>query len=563
MYVAPLKDIGFTLDQVLNAGRLAGYPRYAEATPETIKAVLSEAGRLAQEVMAPLNHASDLQGARLENGVVRTTPGFKHAYEQMAEGGWVGMAASQDHGGMGLPITLLSAVNEMMASSCLSLSLCPLLSQGAIEALETHGSPEQQALYLPKLISGEWSGAMNLTEPQAGSDVGALRAKATPNGDGSYAIEGGKIWISWGDTDFASNVVHLVLARLPDAPPGPKGVSLFIVPKFILNENGDPGERNQLKVVSLDHKLGLHGSPTCVMAYEGATGWLVGGEHQGMACMFTMMNNARLGVGLEGVGVAEAAYQKALAFALERKQGRTPGADGRGGEGTGAIVEHADVRRMLLTMKAQTQAARAMAYDCAFHLDLARAASSQEERKAAAAMGAFLTPIAKAFGTDTGNEVAHFGVQVHGGMGFIEETGAAQFSRDVRVTAIYEGTNGIQALDLVGRKLSMDSGDSAKAYLDRCDATAERLSAEDGQFAQIGANLAQMTGEARSATLWMLEAGAVDRAAGAAAYLRALALVGGAAHLGVGALNSGEPGRLALANFFAVELLPGVLTHAQ
>ena len=563
MYVAPLKDISFTLDHVLNAGRLADYPRYAEATPETINAVLSEAGKLAQEVMAPLNRASDLEGARLENGVVRTTPGFKHAYEQMAAGGWVGMAAGAEYGGMGLPITLLSAMNEMMASSCLSLSLCPLLSQGAIEAFESHGSPEQKALYLPKLISGEWTGTMNLTEPQAGSDVGALRAKATPNGDGSYAIEGGKIWISWGDTDFASNVVHLVLARLPDAPEGPKGVSLFVVPKFIPNQDGGPGERNRLKVVSLDHKLGLHGSPTCVMAYEGATGWLVGGEHQGMACMFTMMNNARLGVGLEGVGAAEAAYQKALAFALERKQGRTPGADGRGAEGLGTIVEHADVRRMLLSMKAQTQAARALAYDCAFHLDLARAAGTEEERRAALAMGAFLTPIAKAFGTDTGNEVAHMGVQVHGGMGFIEETGAAQFCRDVRVTAIYEGTNGIQALDLVGRKLSMDEGTTARAYLDRCDATAGRLSAADGKFAEIGASLALMTKHARTATQWMLQASPVDRGAGAVAYLRALALVGGAAHLSAGALNSNDSGRLAIAYYFSVELLPAVLTHAQ
>ena len=553
MYAAPLKDIRFTLDHVLDAARLAETERYADASADAVSAILDEAGKLAQGVLHPINRPGDIDGARLENGVVRTSPGYADAYRQVAEGGWVGMAADPEHGGMGLPILHQSAVNELMAQSCLALSLCPLMTQGAIDALEHHGSPEQKALYLPKLIAGEWTGTMNLTEPQAGSDVGALRTKATPNGDGSYAIEGGKIWISWGDNDFAKNVVHLVLARLPDAPAGSKGVSLFVVPKHLPNENGEPGERNKLQVVSLDHKLGLHGSPTCVMAYDGATGWLVGPEHGGIACMFTMMNNARLGVGLEGVGVAEAAYQKAFAYAQERRQGRAP-IDG----GLGTIIDHADVRRMLLTMKSQTMAARAIAYDCALHLDLARAAATEAERAKAASMGALLTPLAKAFGTDTGVEVANLGIQIHGGMGFIEETGAAQYLRDVRVTAIYEGTNGIQAMDLVGRKLAMERGDVARDFLGRLGRDATRLNAGGEEAAEVGAALDQALTALRETTEWMLNAEMVDRAAGAVAYLRAMALTAGGAHLGRGALASGEPGRMAIARFYADALLPGV-----
>ncbi|MEO1121187.1 MAG: acyl-CoA dehydrogenase family protein, partial [Pseudomonadota bacterium] len=346
MYVAPLKDIRFTLDHMVDSGKLVQTQKFAEASAETRDAVITEAGKLCEGVLAPLNHPGDIQGARLENGVVRTPDGFPEAYAEIAQGGWIAMAASEEHGGMGLPLIYQSAVNEMMASSCLSISLNPLMTQGQIEALEAHASPELQAIYLPKLLSGEWTGTMNLTEPQAGSDVGALNTKAVPNGDGTYAITGGKIWISWGDHDVAANVSHLVLARLAGAPPGVRGISLFLVPKFIPDANGEPGVRNGLQVVSLDHKLGLHGSPTCVMAYEGATGWLVGEENHGLACMFTMMNNARLGVGLQGIGVAEAAYQKALAFATDRKQGKTPPFEG----GSGAIVDHADVRRMLILM---------------------------------------------------------------------------------------------------------------------------------------------------------------------------------------------------------------------
>ncbi|MCI4660231.1 MAG: acyl-CoA dehydrogenase [Neomegalonema sp.] len=552
MYQAPLADVLTTLTHMVGADALAQTDLYNEASPDTVEALIGEAGRVCSEVIAPLNRVSDLEGARLENGVVRLPSGFKGAYDQIAEGGWVGMSGSVEHGGLGMPITVMSAVNEMLSSACLSLSLVPILSQGAIEALEKHGTPEQQERYLPKLMSGEWNGTMNLTEPNAGSDVGALRTRAEPNGDGSYAITGGKIWITWGDSEAVSNVVHLVLARLPGAPEGTRGISLFLVPKYLLDANGEPGTPNALKVVSLDHKMGIHGSPTCVMAYEGATGWLIGEENKGMACMFTMMNNARLAVGLQGVGAAEAAYQHALSFAKERVQGRTPV-----GDGNGPIADHADVRRMLLSMKAQTQAARAIAYDCAYHLDLARAANTAEEREAASRMGAFLTPITKAFGTDTGIEVANLGIQTHGGMGFIEETGAAQYLRDVRITAIYEGTNGIQAMDLVGRKLSVDGGETARAYLSRIAQTAARLQA-GAQTQAIGNALAAAVETARSATDWMLNAAGNDRNAGAVAYLRLLALVGGTHYLGRAALATGDPARIELARFWAETQLPNV-----
>ncbi len=440
-YRSPVSEFRFILDHVTGYGRVAATDRFSDAGAETVEAILTGAARLCDDVMAPLNRAGDKVPARLENGVVRTSPGFADAYWAIAEGGWIGISASEGAGGMGLPQTLATAVNDMMSGACLALQLNPLMSQGQIEALEHHASDAIKALYLPKLISGEWSGTMNLTEPQAGSDVGALTTRAEPRGDGTYAITGQKIYITWGDNDITSNVCHLVLARLPDAVPGTKGISLFMVPKFLPDAGGNPGPRNALRVVSLEHKLGLHGSPTCVMAYEGATGWLVGAPHGGMAAMFTMMNNARLGVGVQGIGVAEAAFQQAMAYASERKQGRAGG--------TGTIAEHADVRRMLATMKAEIFAARSIALNCAVAIDMARATGDAKW----AARAAFLTPIAKAYGTDVGVEVAGMGIQVHGGMGFIEETGAAQFLRDVRVTAIYEGTNGIQAMDLVGRKL--------------------------------------------------------------------------------------------------------------
>jgi 3-(methylsulfanyl)propanoyl-CoA dehydrogenase len=542
-YHAPVPEMQFLLNDVLGTGRLAETERFAEATEETAEAILTEAAKLAEEVIAPLNRVGDLNPARLENGVVRTSPGFADGFRAIAEGGWIGIAADPEYGGMGLPMVLTTAVGEMLASANLSLSLAPLMSQGQIEAMESHASEAIRELYLPKLISGEWTGTMNLTEPQAGSDVGALRTKAERNADGTYSISGQKIYITWGDHDFGGNVCHLVLARLPDGVPGTKGISLFLVPKY-LPDGDDLGRANSLKVVSLEHKLGIHGSPTAVMEYDGATGWLIGEEHNGMAAMFTMMNNARLGVGTEGLGIAEAAYQKALEFAKERRQGGTATGE------TGAIIDHADVRRMLLTMKGLTAGVRAICLDTAFSTDMARAGMGPEW----GARAAFLTPIAKAFGTETGMRVAEMGVQVHGGMGFIEETGAAQFYRDARVTAIYEGTNGIQALDLVGRKLK-DGGKAAEAMQGEVMATVRAAHAVDGEMSMA---LAMALGSLTETTGWMAKAEMNDRAAGSVSYLNAWGLVLSGHYLLKSALVSKDADRIALARFFLMNVLPQV-----
>ncbi len=537
-YRAPLSEFSFLLD-VVGFAKVSATARFAEASADTVAAILAEAGKLCETTLAPLNRAGDKTPARLENGVVRTSPGFAEGYRAIAEGGWIGMAASPEYGGMGLPISVATCVNDMMGSACLALQLNPLMTQGQIEALEHHASDALKNLYIPKLVSGEWCGTMNLTEPQAGSDVGAVRTRATDRGDGTYAITGQKIYITWGDNDFSGNVCHLVLARLPDDPEGTKGISLFMVPKLIPDADGNPGKRNDLKVVSLEHKLGLHGSPTAVMQYDAAQGWLVGEPHKGMAAMFTMMNNARLGVGMQGVAVAEAAFQQALAYATERKQGKTP-------LGSGAIVDHADVRRMLAQMKAEVFSARAIGLACAVAIDMARATGSVEWQ----ARAALLTPIAKAYGTDIGCEVAHLGVQVHGGMGFIEETGAAQFSRDVRVTAIYEGTNGIQAMDLVGRKM-MDNGEAAYRLFDEVQAVAESARAVHSDLAGAVWTATEALREATEALNLMPPN---DRFAGAVPYLRAFARVlGGHFHL-KSALADAT--RLPLAQFAIKRLLP-------
>lgn len=543
-YQAPVSEFRYILDHVVGMDQVAATERFAEATPETVEAILTEAGRLCQDVIAPLNRNGDLDPARLENGVVRTSKGFSDGYKAIAEGGWVGISAPADFGGMGLPHTLTTVFNDMISAACLSLGLNPLLTQGQIEALEAHAPDWMKQMYLPRLISGEWTGTMNLTEPQAGSDVGALRSKAEPNGDGSYAVTGQKIYISWGDHDFGGNVCHLVLARLPDGAPGTRGISLFMVPKYLPNEDGSLGEANTLKVVSLEHKLGLHGSPTCVMQFDGAKGWLVGEAHKGMAAMFTMMNNARLGVGVQGIGAADGAYQHALAYALDRKQGKTPV------EGTGTIVDHADVRRMLLTMKADLFAARSIALACAVALDMSKATGEAEWE----ARAALLTPIAKAFGTETGMRAAETGVQVHGGMGVIEETGAAQYSRDVRVTAIYEGTNGIQAMDLVARKMA-DGGEAAQALIDEMQAVAEEARARNGD---LGDPVWQATESLREATEWLVAQKDLNvRFAGAVPFLSAFARVlGGHYHLKA-AMEEAEDGpRTKLARFYINRLLP-------
>lgn len=549
-YRAPLADYDLLLSQVLGYGRVAATDRFADATPDTARAVLAEAARLSETTMAPLNRVGDKTPARLENGIVRTPPGFAEGYRAIATGGWIGMAARPETGGMGLPMTLATAVNEMMAGACLALQIGPLLTQGQIEALEHHASDALRAVYLPKLVSGEWGGTMNLTEPQAGSDVGALRTKAEPLGDGRYAITGQKIYISYGDADFLPNICHLVLARLPDGAPGTAGISLFLVPKFIPDAEGNPGRRNSLSVVSLEHKMGLHGSPTCLMQYDGAIGWLVGEAHKGMAAMFTMMNNARLGVAVQGVGVAEAAFQHALAYAEGRVQGRTP-------TGRGPITDHADVRRMLAGMRAQVFSARAIALSCAVAIDMAAATGAPEWQ----ARAALLTPIAKAYGTDTGNEVAQMGLQVHGGMGFIEETGAAQFARDVRVTTIYEGTNGIQAMDLTARKMA-DGGAAAFALIDEVQAAAESARVALPDLAGDVWNAAEALREGTEA---LLRQEMTDRFAGAVPYLRAFALVLGAdAHLRAAHVAGGP--RTALARVAIRRLLPahaGLLAEAR
>jgi len=553
-YRAPVEDYRFLFDHVIGLAEVAATDRFAEATPDTTQAILTEAARMCEEVLAPLQRAGDLHPACLENGVVRTSPGFAEGFRAIADGGWAAIGAHPDHGGMGLPMTVTTAVNEMMASACLALQIAPLMTQGQIEALEHHASAELKALYLPRLVSGEWSGTMNLTEPQAGSDVGALRSRAEPDGDGTYAISGQKIYISWGDNDITANVCHLVLARLPDAAPGTRGISLFLVPKFLPDEAGNPGARNGVSVVSLEHKMGLHGSPTCVMQYDGAKGWLVGEAHKGMRAMFTMMNNARLGVGGQGVGVAEGAYQHALAFAQDRRQGETPVGDGHG-----AIIEHANVRRMLAAMRAETFAARATALACAKAIDMETATGAASW----SARAALLTPIVKVCGTETGIRVADTGLQVHGGMGYIEETGAAQYLRDVRVTAIYEGTNGIQAMDLVGRKLA-DGGEAAFALIDEIERASEAARAT---LPDLAGPVWQAAESLREATDWMLAQEVVsDRFAGAMPYLRGFARVLGAHfHLAAALATGGDGPRARLARFYITRLLPehsGHFAHA-
>ncbi len=512
-YRAPVADFRFLLSHVAGFSRVAATARFADATDETVEAILSGAARLCEEVLAPLQRVGDTHPARLENGLVRTPPGFAGGYRAMAEGGWFSVAADPAFGGMGLPVTLATAVNDMMSGACIALHLCNLLTQGQIEALERHASDAVKALYLPRLVSGEWLGTMNLTEPQAGSDVGALRTRAEARGDGTYAITGQKIYITWADNDFTANTCHLVLARLPGAPAGTRGISLFLVPKFLPDAAGNPGLRNALQVVSLEHKLGLHGSPTAVMQYDGAKGWIVGAPNGGMAAMFTMMNNARLAVGAQGVGVADAATQAAVRHAMGRVQG-----------GAGVIVNHADVRRMLATMKAEVFSARAIALSCAVAIDMARATGAPDWQ----ARAALLTPIAKAFGTDTGVDVASMGIQVHGGMGVIEDTGAAQYLRDVRVTTIYEGTNGIQAMDLVGRKM-MDGGAAAFRLLDEVQAGAK---AARQTLPDLAGDMWTAAESLRKATEWMVAQSLEDRFAGSVPYLRAFARVlGGHLHL--------------------------------
>ena len=546
---APVSEFEFILNEIIDYEQIIKTSRFKDAGSELVSQILIEAGRMCDDVLSPLNRAGDLHPAVLKNGVVKTSPGFGDGYRAVAEGGWVSTSASPEFGGMGLPQTVTACVNEMMAAACLSLQLNPLMTQGQIEAIENHAEDEIKSLYLPKLISGEWCGTMNLTEPHAGSDVGALTTKAESNGDGTYAITGQKIYISWADNDFTENVIHLVLARIPGSIPGPKGISLFLVPKKIPDANGNAGVANKLKVVSLEHKMGLHGSPTAVMQYEGASGWIIGEPNQGLRAMFTMMNNARLGVGGQGIGVAEAAFQHSTDHALNRKQGKATITNG-----SGAIIDHADIRRMLISMRADIFASRALELENAKAIDMANATGDLQWVNRAA----FLTPITKVFGTEVGINISHLGVQIHGGMGFIEETGAAQFSRDVRVTAIYEGTNGIQAMDLVGRKM-MDNGEAAYAIINEINDYINNLSMVKKDLSE----LLEMANETLRDTVEHLNGKkeVSDLFGGAMPFLMGYARVlGGFYHLKAAVVEGGSGPRTKLAEFYIRRILPEAMS---
>ncbi|MCZ4288321.1 acyl-CoA dehydrogenase [Hoeflea alexandrii] len=569
MYRAPVDEIAHTLKSVAGLRKALETGRFGDLGEDLVDAILAEAGRFSSDEVAPLNEIGDKHGAVLKDGAVTTPPGWKELYRSWIDGGWNGLTGPEEYGGQGLPMLLSVAALEMWNSGSLAFGIGPTLTMGAVEALEKHASDDLKAKYLEKLVTGEWMGTMNLTEPQAGSDLNALKARAEPNGDGTYRIYGQKIFITYGEHDFTDNIVHLVLARLPDAPAGTRGISLFLVPKFFVGDDGSLGERNDVFCSGLEHKLGIHASPTCTMIYgdgkfgdrPGAIGWLIGEENKGLACMFTMMNNARLAVGMQGVAIAETAYQKALAYAKDRTQGRAPG---HKGEGMSPIIEHPDVARMLMTMKALTQGARAICYSCAEALDMARV-SKGDEAKAWSERASLITPIAKAFATDIGLEVASLGVQVHGGMGFIEETGAARLLRDARIAPIYEGTNGIQAIDLVMRKLPLSGGETVKAFIADFKADADAARASNAPALEgVAEKLDRAIADLESATAWMQSALSdgrqTDALAGATPYLRLFGLTATTAMLVRGALaDTGAPeaaGRAALARFAAANLAP-------
>ena len=570
-YRAPVEDVSFFLKTCTALPALMEQG-LVELSFDVVDPVLEEAAKFAQAVIEPLDKVADKEHCRLKDGVVTTPTGWREAYEAWAGAGWGGVGAEEEFGGQNLPTTITSALTEFWNSASPAFALGGVLTSGAIEALTVHGSAELQKTYLEKMVAGQWMGTMNLTEPQAGSDLAALRAKAVPHGDGTYRIFGTKIFISYGEHDVADNIVHLVLARLPDAPPGTRGISLFVVPKFLVNADGSLGARNDVYATGLEHKLGLHGSPTCTMSFgdggEGAIGWIIGEENKGLACMFTMMNNARLAVGVQGVAVAERATQRAFAYAKDRRQGK---AQGYNGEGMAPIVFHPDVKRMLLTMRAETDAARVICLMTADALDRARRSADPMARSAALAEAGLLTPVAKAFSSDTGITVSSIGVQVHGGMGYVEETGAAQHYRDARIFAIYEGTNGIQAIDLVARKLPQEGGDVVNAliadYRDIADA-AGALNAPD--FGQMGERLGEAVDALARATRRMLDWLPEEPAkalAGATPYLKLFARAAGGAYLvkaaiaahaarGAGETDPRHAARIAVARFFAEDLCP-------
>jgi alkylation response protein AidB-like acyl-CoA dehydrogenase len=560
-YAPPLADIRFVLEHVVDVAGLARLDVFNHADPATVDAVIEEAGKFMADVLAPLNRVGDGTGSRLEaDGSVVTPPGFRDAYARYVEAGWGAIPFEPAFGGGGFPWLVTIAMQEMLTSANMSFSLCPLLTQGAIDMLAQHGSAEQRERYLARMVTGEWTGTMNLTEPEAGSDVGALRTRATPADDGTWLIRGQKIFITYGEHDLADNIVHLVLARVPNAPPGTPGISCFIVPKYLVNDDGTPGPRNDVRCVSLEHKMGIHASPTCVMSYGdegGAVGYLIGEPNAGMRYMFTLMNTARLSVGVEGIAIAERAYQQAVAFSRERRQGRAIGAP-RGEQSP--IVEHPDVRRMLVTMRAYTQAMRRLIYLNAESVDLARHHPDPEVRQARQELVELLTPVSKAWCTDVGFEMASLAVQVHGGMGYIEETGVAQLLRDSRIAPIYEGTNGIQAIDLVSRKLPMRGGAVVRQFIDAMFEEAAALSASE--LASIRRQLRLGIDALAVATEWLLDRGPKDPNAALAAaspYLRMFGLVTGGwlmARSAAAAVEHGPADMLATARFYSEQLLP-------
>ncbi len=506
-YRAPLDEMNFVMNEVAGMRQVSELPDFNDATPETVSAILEEAAKFATEVLDPLNQLGDRVGAiRLDDGTVKTPAGFKSAYLQFVANGWNGLAKNVDYGGQGLPLLVATAVEEMWHSANMAFDLCPLLTQGAIEAIEIAGTDDLKRIFLPRMVAGEWTGTMNLTEPQAGSDLAAVRTRAIPQLDGTHKIYGQKIFITYGEHDYTANIVHLVLARLPDAPPGVKGISLFVVPKYLVEEDGSLGARNDVQCVSIEHKLGIHASPTAVLAYGdrgGATAYLLGEPNHGLEYMFVMMNLARFSVGMEGVGIAERAYQRAAAFARDRVQGRAVGLPS-GSDAT--IIEHPDVRRMLMTMRASIEAMRAVAYVTAAALDNAKHNPDIESRTKYQMLSEFMVPIVKGWCTETSQLVATLGVQVHGGMGFIEETGAAQHLRDARITTIYEGTTAIQANDFVGRKTLRDGGLVAGRVIEEVEATANALLEEsDSRLQSMGAGLAQGTAALKTSLAWLLK----------------------------------------------------------
>ncbi|MGB0467024.1 MAG: acyl-CoA dehydrogenase [Pontibacterium sp.] len=572
-YKAPLKDMNFSLRHSARIEQLAQLPGFEDASDDMVSAILEEAGKVATGVLSPLNVVGDQTGVKLEGDSVLIPEGYADAYQQFAEGGWGSLQFDPEFGGQGLPYALSVPVMEMWQSANMAWGLCPLLSQGAVEAIACNASDEIKAQYLPKLISGEWVGTMNLTESDAGSDLAAIRCRADREGD-HYRIKGQKIFITWGDHDMADNIIHLVLARLPDAPPGVRGISLFVVPKFLLNDDGTSGERNDVKCVSLEHKLGIHSSPTAVMAFgddEGAIGYLVGAENKGLACMFTMMNNARLAVGLQGVAISERAYQHALEYAHDRIQSPSVGT-----KTPGPIIRHADVRRMLQTMKSITEAGRSLTYDACASLDFSHKLEDADARAKASARAAYLTPIVKGWCTEVAQEVTSLGVQIHGGMGFIEETGAAQHFRDARILPIYEGTNGIQALDLVGRKTLFDKAEAATAVQAEIAELIEKLEAQGG-FAAEAAQLKAALVQAQACQDQLLN-GAADDAhlAGAVAhnFMMMMGTLCGGWQILRGALAAqaelAEGGdqvfleaKILSARFYVAQILPRLQSYAQ